>query len=67
MVVFFASLLHSLVEALLHERLVFKAHCSSGLDGGKSKTLSGLHLKQQSEGSYSSAKANPGEQWLDGI
>jgi hypothetical protein len=28
-----------LLHELLHERIVFKAHCSSGLDGGKLNSL----------------------------
>jgi hypothetical protein len=31
-----ALLLHDRAWALLHERIVFKACCSSGLDGGES-------------------------------
>ncbi len=33
MVVLVVSLLHGLAGALLHERVVFKARCSSDLDG----------------------------------
>jgi hypothetical protein len=36
-----ASLLHGLVCVLLHEYIVFKAYCSSGVDGGKSNCSKG--------------------------